>query len=219
MENNGIQSNNGYACSTGFVNRPVYGHPSYQREYHQGQVYYIHRYPNYGAEIDPKKGRPAVIISRDEDIRRYNHVMVAYFSSTGRDDQPTQSYAKIGVVQGWTRCEQIDSVDKTLVGDLVGHFPVEAADDLYRCTVIAVGCEKYVKGEIEKARREGYESAKKVATKQEDSSSKTLSGDELKAWRGEFDLTEEVTSLRTERDMYQKMYNELLDRMLGRGAK
>ena len=57
--------------------------PEFERVVKRGQMYYVHKLPPYeeSREVRPKAGRPAVIVSRDEDNFMSGTVEVAYFTS------------------------------------------------------------------------------------------------------------------------------------------
>ena len=52
----------------------------FERVVKRGQMYYIHKRPPFkeSRELDPKGGRPAIIVSRDEDNFMSGTVNVVY---------------------------------------------------------------------------------------------------------------------------------------------
>lgn len=92
--------------------------PAEDREYHRGDIYYIHRYSTTGNEI--ATGRPAVIISNDRLNEKLKVVEVVFLTSKPKQPAPEHvtinSTGKLSTVI----CEQITSVDKDCIGNFLG---------------------------------------------------------------------------------------------------
>jgi mRNA interferase MazF len=85
----------------------------------RGQIYYIHNRHTIGAEI--RKARPAVIISNDHLNDTSGVITVAYLTTQPKKERPEHAPINATGVASVVLCEQIDSVDKSLVGDYCGE--------------------------------------------------------------------------------------------------
>ena len=92
--------------------------PAEEREYHRGDIYYVHRFSTTGNEI--ATGRPAIILSIDRLNKKLKVVEVVFLTSKPRQPAPEHvsiySTGKLSTVI----CEQITSVDKDCLGNFLG---------------------------------------------------------------------------------------------------
>lgn len=148
---------------------------------HRGEMYYIMRHETYGHQIDPKLGRPAVIVSRDEDNVRSYTVMVAYLTGKDHGDIDTQFPVSSGKCSSSkVKCEQVTTVDKNLIGDYIGKLSDKDSAFLDECLSIALDIKQ-------------SQSVTPVTT-----------------------LTEDVSKIKLEREMYKQMYDNLLEKVMVR---
>ena len=182
----------------------------FERLVKRGQMYYVSHEPNFRGtrEIDTKEGRPAVIISRDEDNFMSGTVMIAYFTSEKhiinmRDTQFKVSTSKIKSSVG--KCEQITTVDKSCLGDYIGDLSEDDVKVLNRAILSATGI---TKDELKSCMPEMFENAQNNV--------------QLKMLQEEVNkLTEENASLKevaADAEKYKFSYNQLLSGIVGNKA-
>ena len=102
----------------------------------RGEIYYIQRRDTVGHEI--AKSRPAIIVSNDNLNTRLNVVEVVYLTTA-----PKQAYSTHVQIDSTGRpsialCENIDCVDKRLVGNYCGRCTtaeMEAIDEALLCSL------------------------------------------------------------------------------------
>lgn len=90
----------------------------------RGEIYYIDSYVSVGRAIAPKQGRPAVIVSRNERNKGSGTVQVVYLThSEGANSRnPRLMNNNYDRVHGsLVVCDQIHTVDKSLVGDFIAR--------------------------------------------------------------------------------------------------
>lgn len=116
----------------------------FERVVKRGQIYYIHKTPPYkgSREINPKNGRPAIIVSRDEDNYMSGTVMVVYLTSGSnvkilRDTQFKLSAGK--TIRSVAKCEQIATIDKQCIGDYICDVSKEELIQLDRTLLTSLG--------------------------------------------------------------------------------
>ena len=92
--------------------------PAEEREFHRGDIYYVHRYSTTGNEM--ATGRPAIIISNDRLNEKLKVVEVVFLTS--KPKQPTPEHVSINSIGKLSTviCEQITSVDKDCLGNFLG---------------------------------------------------------------------------------------------------
>lgn len=102
----------------------------------RGDIYYIQRRDTVGHEI--AKSRPAVVVSNDKLNTCLNVVEVVYLTTA-----PKQAYSTHVRINSTGRpsvalCENIDNVDKSLVGNYCGRCTtaeMEAIDEALLCSL------------------------------------------------------------------------------------
>lgn len=85
----------------------------------RGDIYYIERFQTTGSEQHP--GRPAVIVSNDENNRHSATVEVVYLTTQPKEDLPTHARVNSCMRDSIAICEQITTVALERVGDYKGH--------------------------------------------------------------------------------------------------
>lgn len=184
----------------------------FERVVKRGQMYYIHKRPPFkeSRELDPKGGRPAIIVSRDEDNFMSGTVNVVYLTSEHnirflRDTQFKLTGGKM--VRSVAKCEQIDTVDKQCLGDYIGDCNEEELDLLNKALCLSLNICTGVENSVENVER----------------------AEEVKAMQAYIDqLTAENADLRKmctgasntdykeEAERYKQMYQDLVRTLAGR---
>lgn len=103
----------------------------------RGEIYYIQRRDTVGHEI--AKSRPAVIVSNDNLNACLNVVEVVYLTTA-----PKQAYSTHVRINSTGRpsialCENIDCVDKSLVGDYCGRCTAQEMEELDEALLCSLG--------------------------------------------------------------------------------
>lgn len=184
----------------------------FERVVKRGQMYYIHKRPPFkeSRELDPKGGRPAIIVSRDEDNFMSGTVNVVYLTSEHnirflRDTQFKLTGGKM--IRSVAKCEQIDTVDKQCLGDYIGDCNAEELDLLNKALCLSLNIRTGVENSVESVER----------------------AEEVKAMQAYIDqLTAENADLRKmcagasntdykeEAERYKQMYQDLVRTLAGR---
>ena len=182
----------------------------FERLVKRGQMYYASHEPNFRGtrEIDTKEGRPAIIISRDEDNFMSGTVMIVYFTSEKhifnmRDTQFKVSTSKIKSSVG--KCEQITTVDKSCLGDYIGDISDEDMKLLNKAILSATGV---TQDDIKSCLPEMFNDAQNAV--------------QLLTLRDKIErLTEEKADLKdkaADAEKYKFSYNQLLSGIVGNKA-
>ena len=112
-----------------------------EREYHKGDIYYIHRYNTVGSEI--ATGRPAVIVSNDRLNSTLKTVEVVFLTSKPKAPAPERltinSTGKLSTVI----CEQISAVDKACIGNFLGVCTPDEIKRLDKALLSSLGLDEY----------------------------------------------------------------------------
>lgn len=89
----------------------------------QYSVYWVDLNPTKGAEIN--KIRPCVVISPLEMNENLRTIIIAPVTSRGREGYPTRSKVAVNDIEGWIVLDQIRSIDKTRLCDMIGNLCTE----------------------------------------------------------------------------------------------
>lgn len=103
----------------------------------RGDIYYIQRRDTVGHEI--AKSRPAVVVSNDKLNTCLNVVEVVYLTTA-----PKQAYSTHVRINSTGRpsialCENIDCVDKRLVGNYCGRCTAQEMEELDEALLCSLG--------------------------------------------------------------------------------
>lgn len=106
----------------------------------RGDLFYITKTTYTGSEIDPKGGRPAVIVSDNSLNCKRNTVTIVYLTTKSHEGIDTQFYIEEGkCYNSYGLCEQITTVDKSFVGDFIGHITDEEVEAMDMAILCALG--------------------------------------------------------------------------------
>jgi mRNA interferase MazF len=89
----------------------------------QYSVYWVDLNPTKGAEIN--KIRPCVVISPLEMNENLRTIIIAPVTSRGREGYPTRTKVAVNDIDGWIVLDQIRSIDKTRLCDMIGNLSAE----------------------------------------------------------------------------------------------
>ena len=173
---------------------------STSRKVTRGEIYYIKSFPTTGSE--QRSGRPAVIVSNNENNTFSLTYEVCYLTLKDKPNLPTHVHVDRGPCRGSTiLCEQISTISADKLGDYMCRIPDEIEVDLDRAIAVSLGL-----------------SSSKPCT---DKPSKDHRDDEIIQLKCELQVAYErlqaFDSVRFKADMYEKMYNDLLERLVKKG--
>ena len=184
----------------------------FERVVKRGQMYYIHKRPPFkeSRELDPKGGRPAIIVSRDEDNFMSGTVNVVYLTSEHnirflRDTQFKLTGGKM--VRSVAKCEQIDTVDKQCLGDYIGDCNAEELDLLNKALCLSLNIRMSVENSVENVERD-----KEVKAMQAHIDQLTAENADLR----KMCAGASNTDYKEEAERYKQMYQDLVRTLAGR---
>ena len=184
----------------------------FERVVKRGQMYYIHKRPPFkeSRELDPKGGRPAIIVSRDEDNFMSGTVNVVYLTSEHnirflRDTQFKLTGGKM--IRSVAKCEQIDTVDKQCLGDYIGDCNEEELDLLNKALCLSLNICTGVENSVENVER-----AEKVKAMQAYIDQLTAENADLR----KMCAGASNTNYKEEAERYKQMYQDLVRTLAGR---
>lgn len=181
----------------------------FERVVKRGQMYYIHKRPPFkeSRELDPKGGRPAIIVSRDEDNFMSGTVNVVYLTSEHnirllRDTQFKLTGGK--VIRSVAKCEQIDTVDKQCLGDYIGDCNAEELDLLNKALCLSLSLSAGVENSVERV--------EEIKAMQAYIDQLTAENADLK----KVCASASNTDYKEEAERYKQMYQDLVRTLAGR---
>lgn len=179
----------------------------------RGEIYYINSIFNeVGSE--QRAGRPAVIVSNDKNNEQSGTVEIVYTTTRPKNDLPTHVLTRSTPAPSTILCEQITTVSKDRVETFIGKLTDTELQLVENALAISLGldfekrdCPADCKG------------AAAVKMKITDEEYKKLLEEMRKAkpmlMPPEIDQSAELIKAETERDIYKKLYTELLEHVKG----
>lgn len=197
------------------------------RKVMRGEVYYIKNFPTVGHE--QRSGRPAVIVSNDENNANAGTYEICYMTLKDKPKLPTHVFVDKGpCINSTILCEQITTVSEEKLGDFMCRIPEHLDSELDKALAISLHltterakCAISTRGNI------AYQATPQVVMDE-----LTALKNENVALRHELDLAKdanttikekniairsELDSANAKAEMYERMYNDLLDRLVKRG--
>lgn len=194
----------------------------------RGDIYYIKNFPTCGSE--QRSGRPAVIVSNNENNAHSEVVEICYLTLKEKTPLPTHIFIDRGpCINSTVLCEQITSVSLDRVGDYMCRIPEELEVELDKALFASLALTPIIKVDpktasshvvIEKMSDEAMEEIKSLKhensqllkelhlTKDANTTIKDKMAECLKV----------VQEANIRADMYEKLYNDLINRLVNRGA-
>lgn len=195
------------------------------RKFMRGEIYYIYNFPTCGHE--QRSGRPAVIVSSNEINAHSEVVEVCYLTLKEKPDFPTHIFIDIGpCINSTVLCEQITSVSTDRVGDFMCRIPEHLEEALDKAIMASLDLIPKVK--VDPNTASAYQ-----LTPQSVMDEITALNHENKVLKEELRLAKDanatlkekcaassanITVSKNRADMYEWMYNDLVDRLI-RGGK
>ena len=183
----------------------------------RGEIYYIQsNWQETGSE--QRAGRPAVIVSNDNNNNNSEVVEVVYLTTQPKTDLPTHVLTRSASLPSTILCEQIYSVSTQRLGDYVGRLTEQEVKELDIALAISLGLGR----DAMKATREPTEEelaairesvrAELLAEMEPENPDKPQRPKEEKP-RAATDA--QAIKTKTERDLYKKFSEELLEILKG----
>ena len=166
----------------------------------RGDIYFVSHGITTGSEQEP--GKPAVIVSNNTGNHFSNAVEVVYLTSKDKKTLPT--HAKVMCRTPSTAlCEQVTCVSKERLIEYVRTCTDEEMEDIDRAIMIALDLKEEPgnnDSEVEDLRKKLYESIKE--------------NERLKEIRMIQMKDHDITVIKTERDLYKNLYEQIVERMM-----
>lgn len=172
----------------------------------RGEIYYI-KGTNQEEGSEQRGDRPAVIVSNDKNNENSDVVEVVYMTTRPKTDLPTHVLTRSSRKLSTILCEQIYSVSKSRVMEYEGKLTKKELQALDTALAISLGLDF---------------GAVMVAEPTKEELEKLL--ESMKATPPQIVIPEpaepnvDLVKLETERDLYKKFHEDLLD-ILKKGAK
>lgn len=180
----------------------------FQTKVSRGEVYYIKSFPTCGHE--QHSGRPAVIVSNNDNNNHGFTYEIVYLTLQEKKPLPTHIKITSGpCINSTVLCEQVTTVTSDRLGDYMCRVPDDILDAIDEALMCSLGIpERRPMGDSEVAQR-----------------AKDLEN-QLTALKCDFDSLYKESKILQEKlaeaenaAMYKNMYNELIDRLILKGAK
>ena len=166
-------------------------------EIRRGDIFYVMR---SGVEVGSEQwsGRPGVVVSCDENNIHSEVIEVAYCTTQPKSPLPTH----VGIMStnrpSTVLCEQINAVSVERIGDYIGRCTADEMREIDIAIATSLGLKKYP-GLIQRLKERDEQEKGCQEKAREDMP---------------HDGIAKGATLETERDIYRKLYEDLLDRVL-----
>lgn len=206
------------------------------RKFMRGEIYYIYSFPTVGHE--QRSGRPAVIVSNNENNANSGVLEVCYLTLKEKPKMPTHVMIDRGPCMNSTiLCEQVTSVAVDKVGDYMCQIPEHLEEELDRALRVSLGLAPALV--FDSATSEGdrdpesYKVENQSLKHENEHIYKELNCalKNLEKLEKELALTKEANNVIKEKaannvkavesanaraDMFERLYNSLIDRLVGK---
>lgn len=163
----------------------------------KGQIYYVNKVGGSFIGSEQAAGRPAVIVSNNTGNRYSNVVEVVYLTTQCKADMPTHIPISSARRPSIALCEEIVSVDKQRLGKYIGTITSEEMQQVNQAMMISLGI-------LPESLTHMISNMMMVYVKDREHKTET-----------EVDR-ESYIRTQAERDVYKKLYGDLLYTHLGR---
>lgn len=167
-------------------------------EIRRGDIFYISR--GYATGCEQRSGRPAVIVSNDENNRHCSTVEVVYCTTRFKPDLPTHTVILSTPYESTVLCEQVTTVSIERIGNYIGRCTEREMKEIDLCMMTSLGL----------ATTEMKDLYAGLNPKRDMEAPPEPEEDEPDR--------EELLALRVERDTYKRMYALAVERFAGAAA-
>lgn len=161
----------------------------------RGNIYYIHKGDSYGSEMIA--GRPGIIVSNDANNATSQVVEVVFLTTQEKPPLPTHVRIITTGRESTALCEQVTTVDVSRLGDFAGCCSTEELKQVDKAVAISLGLVYNSENETVDSRPE-------------------VSVDMLTNLLESKDASIKVARAEAERDVYKKLYTDLLNQQLSK---
>lgn len=102
----------------------------------RGDVYYVDKEPVVGSE--QRGGRPAVIVSNDQNNESSDNVTIVYCTSQPKKQLPVHTEVMINC-PSTVLCETVTTISKERLGNYVCHLTDDEMERISKCIAIQCG--------------------------------------------------------------------------------
>lgn len=193
----------------------------------RGEIYYVRsNYQEEGSE--QRGGRPAVIVSNDKNNENSEVVEIVYMTTQPKKDLPTHVLIRSASYCSTALCEQVCSIGKHRIGELFGELTEEELKSLDAALAISLGLDfaaapvvmrEPTEEELEKLREDVKQEL--LATIEQPKAENIENPDKPQKPTEEKPKAApdaQIIKTKTERDLYKKFSEELLEILKG-GAR
>ena len=190
------------------------------RKVMRGEIYYIRSFPTVGHE--QRSGRPAVIVSNNEANATSGTYEICYMTLQDKPNLPTHVHIDRGpCINSTILCEQITTIAEDKLGDFMCRLPEHLDAELDKALAVSLHLTTdRAKCAISTRGVDAYQMTPQVVMDE-----LTALKNENVALRHELELAkdanktikEKFVSADSKAEMYERMYNDLLDRLVKRG--
>lgn len=183
------------------MNNPI------ERKIKRGEVYYIYRTDVEGSE--QQAGRPAIIVSNDMNNMYSDTLEVVFLTTQEKSDLPTHTIIRSTKRESTALCEQINTVSINRLGDYVCKLRPTEMDAVDTCMAISIGLTKV----------QETVSIDPIEDSGDDDFYTSTAGEDEEEYEAEDTIAmlhTELTKAQAERDVYEKLYKDLLEKMMNK---
>lgn len=170
----------------------------------RGEIYFIDKGKGMETEGSVQmRGRPGIIVSNDANNIHSDTVEIVYLTTQPKTDLPTHCTIVSTAKTSTALCEQIQTVSKKKIGDYIGLCTENEMENIDRCLAISLGLTQ----ETEPSEYEEDDRDEEV--EEIDYERLTMLRDNIKH------MEKELLQARIEKDTYRRMYDNLLEKVIG----
>ena len=190
----------------------------------RGEIYYItsNMWQEIGSE--QRAGRPAVIVSNNNNNNNSEVVEIVYMTTKPKTDLPTHVLTRSTPQTSTILCEQINSVSTQRVGEYIGKLTEKELQQLDVALAISLGLDlgavqimrEPTEEELEKIRESMRQEIKAtLRPTMPEPSAPAIESQKPKEEKPKAALDAQAIKIKTERDLYKKFSEELLEILKG----
>lgn len=174
----------------------------------RGDIFYIEW---FGGQVgsEQRSGRPGVVVSCNENNRHSETIEIAYCTTRSKTNLPTHveilSTGRLSTVL----CEQISTVSVERLGTYIGQCTTAEMRDIDIAVATSLGLKNYP-GLIDRLKE------REIELDKPDAAVGSMEDTEIKEEQTR--SAEELDSIKSERDIYRRLYEDLIGRLIHTGA-
>lgn len=186
----------------------------------RGEIFYIARGGGATNGSEQFAGRPAVVVSNDENNKHSGVIEVVYMTTQPKTDLPTHVTVRSTGRLSTVLCEQVSSVSTDRVNNYIGQVSEQEMKNIDIALMISLQLSgggktsKQYNETIQKQQEEIEYYRNKIQAMQQSLEEKKTE----KPQEAEGETSEIVVRLETERNTYKALYEQLFERMLNGGT-